>query len=190
DDTLQEILQAPDAKELIDWLRTRPLLHYDAKLNFLMVHAGIAPQWTLEQAQAYAHEVEAALQGDQVQDFLAHMYGNQPDIWQDSLAGWDRLRVITNYLTRLRFCNSNGQMDFKHKGDAAPEGFYPWFKVQRLSEHLRIVYGHWAALKGQADAENVFAIDTGCVWGGSLTALRLEDLKKFSVPAKKASEFH
>ncbi|MDF2940291.1 MAG: hypothetical protein K0R66_933 [Gammaproteobacteria bacterium] len=181
-DTLQDILNTPDAKELIDWLKSRPLLHHDAKLNFLMVHAGVAPQWSLEQAKNYAHEVEAALQGSNITEFLKHMYGNHPDTWQDNLTGWERLRAITNYFTRLRFCNEIGKMDFTHKGDKAPEGFYPWFKLPRLI-HQRIVYGHWAALKGEAEAPNVFAIDTGCVWGESLTALRLEDLARFSVPS-------
>lgn len=184
DDTFTDILSAPNCQELIDWLAHRPLLHYDADLNFLMVHAGLAPQWTLEQAQNYAREVETVLQSREREDYLKNMYGNQPDIWNDDLSGWDRLRVITNYFTRVRYCDPTGKMDFKHKGNQAPEGYTPWYKVPgRQTTQQRIVYGHWAALGGKSDTENVFAIDTGCVWGGSLTALRLEDLKRFSVRA-------
>ncbi|MDO8954296.1 MAG: symmetrical bis(5'-nucleosyl)-tetraphosphatase [Gammaproteobacteria bacterium] len=187
EDTFHDILGAPDCGELIDWLRHRPLLHYDTELNFLMVHAGLAPQWTLIQAQDCAREVETLIQSREIVDFLKNMYGNQPDIWSDALIGWDRLRVITNYLTRVRYCDAKGRMDFEHKGDITPEGFYPWYKVpNRHTQGLRIVYGHWAALKGCSDSANIFAIDTGCAWGDSLTALRLEDLQRFSVASKQS----
>jgi bis(5'-nucleosyl)-tetraphosphatase (symmetrical) len=125
------------------------------------------------------------LQGSNITEFLKHMYGNHPDTWQHNLTGYERLRVISNYFTRLRFCDKNGKMDFSNKTDTATGDFHPWFSLPRHI-HQKIVYGHWAALRGEVEATNVFAIDTGCVWGGSLTALRLEDLKKFTIPAFKA----
>jgi bis(5'-nucleosyl)-tetraphosphatase (symmetrical) len=184
-DSLDEILSAPDCQELCHWLRQQPLLHHDAKLNFTMTHAGIAPQWTLQQAIQYANEVTTILQSSQYVDFFAHLYGNSPNCWGDQLKGWERLRVIVNYFTRMRFCNEQGALELNAKGEssAPPPGFLPWFKVaNRVNKDLNIIFGHWAALQGKTDEPNVFALDTGCVWGHCLTALRLEDRQYFSVP--------
>jgi bis(5'-nucleosyl)-tetraphosphatase (symmetrical) len=180
-DTLQEILDAPDSSILLDWLRHQPLIHHEN--NFTLVHAGIAPQWSVSEAMQYAHEVETALRSENFTDFLNHMYGNQPDVWQDNLTGHDRLRVITNYLTRMRFCYADGRLDLKNKlgAEHAKEGTYPWFKTPgRIATNNNIVFGHWAALLGQANTPHVYALDTGCIWGGSLTLLRIEDVKLFS----------
>ncbi len=182
-DTLEEILGHEEHPEWIEWLRHMPLLHHDPKLNFVMTHAGIPPQWHLERAKAHAREVEAVLQSSQLDDFLAHMYGNEPSEWKHKLYGMDRLRMITNYFTRMRFCTADGELDLNNKGEVGshPPGFAPWFAhpKHKCRDH-RIVFGHWAALEGKADAPNVFALDTGCVWGGSLTAMRLEDQQQFS----------
>jgi bis(5'-nucleosyl)-tetraphosphatase (symmetrical) len=171
------ILKNPNINELLAWLQSLPLLHYDQTFNTLLVHAGIAPQWRIEKAFALAKEVETILQSEQAPDFFAHMFGNKPDLWDDTLTGWGRLRCITNYLTRLRFCTIDGRMDLLEKGPAnmAPPTMMPWYAVpNRLSQDTRIIFGHWAALVGQAD-NNVLGLDTGCVWGNYLSALRLED---------------
>ncbi len=183
-DTLDAILQAPDREELLDWLLHRPLLHHDAGLKFTMVHAGIPPTWKLKQAKRYAREVEAVLRSDQAGGYFAHMYGNRPDVWSPDLKGWQRLRCITNYFTRMRFCDPQGLLEFNSKcgPESPPAGFAPWYShPQRLTRNKRILFGHWASLQGNADSDNVYALDTGCVWGGPLTALRLEDLQRFSV---------
>ncbi len=181
-DTLEELLHAEDCSEMITWLRQCPLVHRDAEAGFTMVHAGIPPIWAMEQAEAHAREVEAVLQSNQLDDFLTNMYGNEPSCWKNKLIGVDRLRMITNYFTRMRFCTSDGELDWETKGVAEehPPGFAPWFAhpKHKCRQH-KIVFGHWAALEGKAEAPNVFALDTGCVWGGSLTALRLEDERMF-----------
>ncbi len=182
-DTLDELLQAPDCAELIAWLRRQKLLHHDPALGFTMVHAGIPPQWDLTQAQTYAREVEAALQGDTIVQYLGAMYGNQPNHWKNSLKGQERLRLITNYFTRMRFCNAKGDLELetKESASAAPVGYAPWFSfAERKTKHEKILFGHWAALEGQTNTPNVYALDTGCVWGGALTAMRLDDLRIFS----------
>ena len=184
-DTLDELLNAPDRAELITWLRQRPLVHSDNKLGYTMVHAGIAPQWSIPESLALAREVEEVLKSAALDDFLAHMYGNKPDIWHDNLDSFDRWRCITNYFTRMRFCDANGRLDLTCKtgiGDT-PEGLAPWFlQPNRAASNHKILFGHWAALEGQTgNAENVFALDTGCVWGGKLSALRLEDERLFQV---------
>ncbi|WP_415897530.1 symmetrical bis(5'-nucleosyl)-tetraphosphatase [Neptuniibacter sp. QD72_48] len=188
-DTLDEILEAPDRIELMDWLSKQKLIAHDKSLNVVMVHAGIPPCWTIRKARKRAKEVEKILQSDQAKTFFNHMYGNKPDLWSSDLSGWERLRLITNYLTRMRFCSPEGQLDFSAKGSLAsqPEGYQPWFKAPRkdpAENDIRILFGHWAALEGNADAEHVFALDTGCVWGNKLTALRLEDQQLFSIPAQ------
>ncbi len=182
-DTLNELLAAPDAAELVVWLLQQKLLHVDERLGFAMVHAGIPPQWSLAQAQKRAREVEAVLQSKQCDEFLAAMYGNEPSCWKKSLEGMERLRLITNYFTRMRFCSPQGELELKTKesAGAAPAGFFPWFALpERETKNDKIIFGHWAALEGRAQAANVFALDTGCVWGGKLTAMRLEDQRYFS----------
>lgn len=180
DDTLDAVLAAPDAPQLLDWLRRRPLMHAEA--GYAMVHAGLLPQWTLEQAQALAREVEAALRGDGYRDLLAQLYGSQPRAWRDDLAGWDRLRVIVNAMARLRFCSADGEMDLAATGKEAPAGLRPWFEFRPAGERP-IICGHWSAL-GLKLTEKLAALDSGCVWGGSLSALRLEDRRLFQVPCR------
>ncbi|KAF0843247.1 bis(5'nucleosyl)-tetraphosphatase ApaH [Methylovorus glucosotrophus] len=181
-DTLQEILDAPDRDDLLNWLRSLPLVHAEAE--YLMVHAGLLPQWSATDALTLGAEVAEALRGPDYRDFLRHMYGNHPVAWDDSLHGMDRLRMITNAMTRLRICTLAGEMDFKFKSelDEIPAGYVPWFEVpQRRSADTAIVFGHWSAL-GLQQRDNLFALDTGCLWGGSLTAMRLEDRTIFQVP--------
>ena len=181
-DTIKELLDAPDAYELLTWLRHQPLLHFEHE--HLMVHAGLLPKWTSLNAQLLAQEVQQALRDENYRDFLKHLYGNQPAGWDDALIGWDRLRVITNAMTRLRICTESGDMEFKFKGELAnqPDGFMPWFEVPgRASIDTKIIFGHWSAL-GVYIANNVYALDSGCLWGGALTALRLDDKAVFQVP--------
>lgn len=183
-DTFADILASPDCLELSDWLRRQPLLHHDPQSGYTMVHAGLAPQWDLEKARACAEEVQSVLRSDRYVDFLENMYGNEPRRWNDNLQGWPRLRLITNYFTRVRFCKADGtlELDKKGKSDNPPSGFLPWFKIpQRAHKDLKIIFGHWAALNGKTNEPNVFALDTGCVWGNCLTALRLEDQEYFKV---------
>lgn len=178
-DTLGAILRAPDREELLNWLRHQKLMHADAR--YAMVHAGLAPQWTIAKALKLASEVETALQSDGHDDFLRHMYGNKPARWRDDLKGYDRLRTITNTLTRMRLCTRDGRIEFSHKLAPVnmPRGFMPWFSVPgRRNRSKTIIFGHWASL-GLYNGANVYAIDTGCVWGRSLTALRLSDQQLF-----------
>ncbi len=187
DDTLDGILDAPDCGELLHWLRHRPLLH--AAEGYVMVHAGLLPEWTVERAANLATEVQAALQGPDHQRFLAQLYGNQPDRWDDRLVGMDRLRTIVNVLTRLRLCTDSGQMEFKHKADPAdaPAGYLPWFDIPgRMSRGTPIIFGHWSAL-GLVLRENLVGLDTGCLWGRTLTAMRLEDRKIFQLSCAEAA---
>lgn len=187
EDTLDELLSAPDKDELVAWLIKKPLLYHDDLSGFTMVHAGLAASWNLTTAKRLAREVEAVLQGPSPHDFFEHMYGNHPDHWNDSLQGSSRLRCITNYLTRSRFCHVDGRLELTNKGtiDSAHSELVPWFKVpNRANAHLKIIFGHWAALSGVTDTQNTFALDTGCVWGHDLTAMRLEDEKRFSVSCK------
>ena len=180
-DTLHDILAAPDRDELLAWLRAQRLLHVED--NWVMVHAGLAPSWTVAQAQQLAHEVEAALRGDNYHQFLTRMYGNHPDHWQDDLTGYKRLRVITNAYTRMRVCTLHGEMEFKFKGEVedCPAGYMPWFEVPgRASADATVVCGHWSAL-GLKVTPHVIALDTGCLWGGPLSAIRLEDRQLFQV---------
>lgn len=181
-DTLSELLNADDCYEFVEWLSHCPLLHHDKELGYAMVHAGIPPQWTLKQAKRYAREVEAVLQSDKRFRFYREMYGNEPSQWHDDLNGMARLRLITNYFTRMRFCSASGVLDLSNKQATSSDNrMKPWFEhPERLTAHKRIVFGHWAALEGQCSAANAFALDTGCVWGGSLTAMRLEDQQLFS----------
>lgn len=182
-DTLKPVLEADDGAELIRWLRHQPLLHHDAQLGYTMVHAGLPPQWDLQQARDSAHEVEEVLRGGHYRDFIDHMYGNLPDLWSDSLTGRDRLRFIINCFTRLRYCTVNGKLALSAKGrpGTQPSGTLPWFQVpgRRSREHT-IVFGHWSTLGLYRD-DGVIAVDTGCLWGGGLTALRLEDGEAITV---------
>ncbi|MDF2866667.1 MAG: bis(5-nucleosyl)-tetraphosphatase, symmetrical [Gammaproteobacteria bacterium] len=183
-DTLTEILKAPDCDELCQWLRQQKLLHEDPKLGYVLVHAGFVPQWDLTKAKQCAHEVEQVLQGRDYVSFLNHMYGNLPLQWREELAGWERLRFITNCFTRIRFCDKEGRLDLTAKEgiDKAPPGYMPWFAVpKRKNQNTRILFGHWAALQGQAQGINIFPLDGGCVWGGKLLAMRLEDGKRFQI---------
>ena len=177
-DTLREILEAPDASELLDWLRQQKLVHYDAERDVAMVHAGIPPQCTLKKALRHAEEVEAALRDDnRFEPFLDGMYGNEPAKWDKDLQGVTRLRVITNYFTRMRFCTADGKLDLKSKEglDSAPTGYAPWFKHKdRKTKGQTIIFGHWAALEGRCDEPGVYALDTGCVWGGAMTMLNVD----------------
>lgn len=181
-DTLDDILQAPDRDQLLDWVRQQKLMHYDAERNVAMVHAGIPPQWSLKKALKYAGEVEAALRDDAlIEPFLNGMYGNEPAKWSGDLRGVTRLRVITNYFTRMRFCNRDGKLDLKGKEgiETAPPGYAPWFShKQRKTKSVKIVFGHWAALEGRCDEPDVYALDSGCVWGGSLTMLNLDTFER------------
>lgn len=177
-DTLDAILAADDGEALLDWLRHRPLFHHDRKLGYAMVHAGLPPQWTLEQAGHHAREVEQVLRGDRFTDFLDNMYGNNPRLWSEQLEGWERLRFIVNCLTRMRFCTPDGKLDLKQKGaPGSQEGdAIPWYKVPKRrsrKEHDALIFGHWSTL-GLYTKRNVFGIDTGCLWGGKLTALRID----------------
>ncbi|MEL7551131.1 symmetrical bis(5'-nucleosyl)-tetraphosphatase [Pseudomonas protegens] len=177
-DTLREILEAPDCEELLQWLRQQKLMHYDEARNIAMVHAGIAPQWSLKKAQKCAAEVEEALRDDNLFDpFLDGMYGNDPAKWDSDLKGVTRLRVITNYFTRMRFCTSDGKLDLKSKEglDTAPPGYAPWFShKERKTRDLKIIFGHWAALEGHCNEPGIFALDSGCVWGGAMTLLNVD----------------
>jgi bis(5'-nucleosyl)-tetraphosphatase (symmetrical) len=182
-DTLNAILNAPDRDCLLEWIRKQPLVHHDSKLKYTMVHAGIPPQWSIKKALKYSREVEAALQSKAISSFLKNMYGNQPGSWSKDLKGTERLRLITNYFTRMRFCDSSGRLELSSKAgiNSAPIGYLPWYShYNRKTYDDKIIFGHWAALEGNADHHNVFAIDTGCVWGGELTMMRLEDEKLFS----------
>ena len=184
EDTLDAVLNAPDGEELGHWLRKQSILVHDPELQVVMCHAGIAPQWSLTDAKAHAHELEVMLRGDHFCHFLSSMYGNKPDLWSASLEGIDRLRVICNYFTRMRFCEADGRLVLNHKGtlSQAPADLYPWYVVPNRSRiRESIVFGHWAALEGLCAEPRVYAIDTGCVWGRSLTALRLTDKQRFVV---------
>ncbi|NII09914.1 symmetrical bis(5'-nucleosyl)-tetraphosphatase [Oleiagrimonas sp. C23AA] len=185
---LRAVLFAPDRDSLLDWLRGQKLMHHDAELNWTMVHAGLAPQWTLRQALRSASEIERELQGGKHRRLLRNLFGNKPATWTPRLRGIDRLRASINVLTRMRYCDVRGRIDFEHKGVPGTQkpGLYPWFEVPGMRQrHLRIVCGHWSALDRFAGF-GVHAIDTGCVWGGHLTALRLdsEEPRYISVAAE------
>ncbi len=181
DDTLQAIFDAPDCAELLDWLRHQPLCHTEG--NYCLVHAGLLPQWTAARARELAHEVEAALQGPAFKEFVLNLWGSEPAGWSDELTGWPRLRVIVNAMTRMRFCTPDGIMEFHTKGETtnAPDGHLPWFELpNRAHANSVLVTGHWSAL-GLKITPNLLALDSGCLWGGHLTALRLEDRQVFQV---------
>ncbi|MFZ4759768.1 MAG: symmetrical bis(5'-nucleosyl)-tetraphosphatase [Burkholderiaceae bacterium] len=187
-DTLDAVLAAPERDALVDWLRTRPLAHLED--GHLLVHAGVYPQWSAEQTVALGAEVSAVLRGPHWADFLTVMYGDTPDRWDDALTGDDRLRAIVNGLTRMRFVSPDGRMDFSVKEGAgsAPPGLVPWFDAPaRRTADTVIVFGHWSTL-GLVLRPDLIALDTGCVWGGSLTAVRLRDRATFQVRCRRAAD--
>ena len=191
-DTLSSILDAPDCDELMAWLRRQPLIHSDPDLGFTMVHAGLSPGWTVAEAIVYAGEIHALLTGPDVDEFYNQMYGDRPDSWSKDLAGWERYRFITNSLTRIRYCYADGRLEMGCKAPpgSQPQELVPWYSVRgRRSKNEPIIFGHWATvhLGKQQDFEgcNVFPLDTGCVWGRELTALRLDDRTIISVPSRQ-----
>jgi bis(5'-nucleosyl)-tetraphosphatase (symmetrical) len=186
-DTLDQILMAPDREVLLNWLRNQPLAHFGQ--GHLMVHAGVLPSWSAEHALELSGEVSKQLRHDDWKVFLSTMYGNWPIKWHSALRGPDRSRVIINAMTRLRFCSSNGEMDFDVKEglNAAPTGFIPWFKVPtRLTESTNIVFGHWSTL-GLLCTKHLNGVDTGCIWGGPLTAIALHDQRVVQIPSQQKS---
>jgi len=178
-DNFHDILQATDREQLIEWLHYQPLAHHEKKIT--MVHAGIPPIWTVQNTLDRAWEVENALQGTRCMEFLTQMYGNEPVVWEDSLSGMTRLRMITNYLTRMRYCTRKGKLDLISKGPEpvpdvlAGKKVAPWFShKRRLTKGQTIIFGHWASLAGVTDDPNTIGLDTGCVWGNTLTFYELE----------------
>jgi bis(5'-nucleosyl)-tetraphosphatase (symmetrical) len=183
-DTLGPILAAPDRDELVAWLRRRPLVV--AGDGYLLVHAGFLPAWTPALALSHAREVEAVIAGPDADAFLSVLYGDEPRTWRDDLEGYARLRAIVNACARLRFCTADGTMEFREKRgpDDAPPGFRPWFAHEhRASARSTIVCGHWSTLELTL-APNVLMLDSGCLWGGTLTAIRLPDRRVFQVPSR------
>ncbi|MCZ6802520.1 MAG: symmetrical bis(5'-nucleosyl)-tetraphosphatase [Proteobacteria bacterium] len=192
-DTLHNILTAPDRDELLNWLRLCPLLHHDSEFGFTLIHAGLPPQWNMEQAMACATELETVLSGEHYIDYFDNMYGNRPDSWSEDHTEWDRLRFITNCFARMRYCTADGHLELKEKG--APgiqsDSLTPWYaSSNRKTINNKIIFGHWANLVFAKDKNfkqyNVYPLDTGCLWGRELTAMRLEDEKLFSVPSHQA----
>ena len=183
-DTMQSVAHGDKADELIHWLRQQKLMHTD--LGYTMVHAGIYPWWDLKKATTHAKEVEAVLQDEvRLLDFVEHLFGNAPHKWSESLTGSDRLRFIINSFTRMRTCHADGRLNLDYKGppSIAPDDVVPWFSISdRQTTENKLIFGHWASLNGETGASNTFALDTGCVWGRKLTAMRLEDQKHFHVP--------
>lgn len=175
-DTLKQVHDADDGEELLDWLHRQPLLHHDPHSGYTLIHAGLPPQWDLAQASACAREVESVLRGEDYRHFFEVMYGDEPAVWSDTLRGRDRLRFIVNCFTRLRYCDRHGRLALQEKGPPGtqPPGFRPWFAwPQRKSRDMQILFGHWSTL-GAYDGDGVHALDTGCLWGGSLTAFRVD----------------
>lgn len=193
-DTLAPVLAAPDRDELLAWLRGLPLMHRDPALGFTLVHAGIAPAWDLDEAAARARELEAVLGGPDYEAFFARMYGDHPERWSPGLRGWDRLRFITNAFTRMRYCTTDGALVLKDKGPPGTQGagLVPWYAVPgRPAAGDDLVFGHWSTLylAGTPDpGYRVWPLDTGCLWGGELTALRLEDRQRLAVKCAPCQE--
>jgi len=185
-DTLQTLFSAADAPKLFAWLRKQSLAHYDKERKILLTHAGIPPSWEISQAMAYAKEVESKIQSEQAAKFFSRMYGNRPDSWDPELKGYERLRVITNHFTRMRFIDKHGRLDLKAKQgiDSAPKGFDAWFNYSR-PDKVTILFGHWAAIKGVTGKKRFIALDTGCVWGWRLRAYDVDNKKIYEVAASE-----
>ncbi len=171
-DTFHDVLDARDAGEIIGWLRRQPMVH--AQGAYAMVHAGLLPQWSIARAKRLGNEVSAALQARDYRDFLEHMYGNKPSRWKDSLKGWDRLRVIVNAMTRMRYCDRSGRMDLARSGTEPAKGYRRWYETRSRERGRTLLFGHWSQL-GYVRAPGVIGLDSGCIWGGQLSALRLDD---------------
>ena len=179
-DTLDVLLAAPDAEALMSWLSHQKLLHHDVTQQCIMVHAGLNPAWSLETAQALAHELENQIRIDP-KTLLHQLFGNTPNPWHDALTGWDRLRCAVNYFTRMRYCQQDGTLEVQHKAHTPPADFAPWFRFENTDwKNKRIIFGHWAALNGKTQQENIIGTDTGCVWGNALTAYCIENNSKTS----------
>lgn len=192
-DTFDEMLAAPDALAIAEWLCHQPLLYIDDRLQHAMVHAGVPHIWSLPQAQTLADEVSTVLRGKNPalsrETFFKHMYGNQPALWDDGLEGMARMRCVTNYLTRMRLVDEGGTLDFSHKGalDTAPDHWHPWFSLVQPDQFShKLLFGHWAALDGETKRPDLLALDTGCVWGRDLTAICVETGVRTSVSAHAA----
>lgn len=183
-DTLQPVLDAPDRIDLLEWLQHLPLVVQEEAR--LLVHAGLLPQWTATRSVALSREVQAMLASARASEFLGQLYGDEPANWRDDLEGFDRLRVIVNACTRLRFCRPDGTMEFREKrgADQAPEGMKPWYEhAHRATSDAHVICGHWSTL-GLLLLPNVSMLDTGCVWGGSLTGMRLPERTIYEVPSR------
>jgi len=178
DDTFGDVLDAHDRQELVAWLRRRPMMHVEG--GYAMVHAGLLPQWSIDKALELGREVEQALAGPRYGEFLNNMYGSTPAQWHEALSGWDRLRVIVNAMTRMRFCDPQGRMDLHGKGTQPRNGYLRWYETRPQDERT-IVFGHWSQL-GRVLQDRILGLDSGCVWGGALSALRLEDRALYEVP--------
>ncbi len=179
-DTFDSLLRADDAAELFNWLRQQPLIFHDKKKNISLIHAGLHPQWSIKKAKKLSQEVEAILQSNNHINFYKHMYGDKPHNWVDSLSGWPRYRFITNILTRLRYCDAQGKPALSAKGAPGSQSrdLWPWYEVpNRLSQNDCIIFGHWSTLPhaGITSINNTYAIDSGCLWGGALTALKIDE---------------
>ncbi|WP_028862219.1 symmetrical bis(5'-nucleosyl)-tetraphosphatase [Psychromonas aquimarina] len=190
-DQLSDLLNAPDCEELLQWLRLQPLLLRHPEFNFVMVHAGISPQWTIPQAEKYAQEVELKLHSENYKPLLEDMYGNHPQSWNEELQDIERLRFIINVFTRMRYCFLDGSLEFANKlapNQTDSSSLKPWFEINTLDQSSEILFGHWAALLGKVSKNGVYGLDTGCVWGNSLTMLRWQDKKQFSLSCPVHSE--
>jgi|TARA_B110000483_G_scaffold216241_1_gene267578 bis(5'-nucleosyl)-tetraphosphatase (symmetrical) len=175
-DTFQKIFDASDREELLNWMHKMPLFHYDKNHNVAMVHAGVPPQWGLKKCLKYSAEISKILTSNKCDDFFSAMYGNKPDIWNKSLEAPDRWRLITNYFTRMRFCDPKGRLELTTKSspDTAPKGFAPWYcHESKLMSKMPLLFGHWASLMGESGNKRAIALDTGCAWGGALTACKI-----------------
>ena len=194
-DTIADVLTAPDREELLTWLRRQPLLHHDADLGYTLIHSGLPPQWDLTTASACALEVSGALQAADFANYLEAMYGDLPDRWDPALRGPARLRFITNCLARMRYCDASGRLELSQKGQPGQTDarLLPWYAVPgRASENQRIVFGHWSSLRmtaAERERHRVYPLDTGAVWGGELTAMRLEDGALFQVKSSTTVAF-